>query len=56
MRKAGGSPETDPAAELARIIDCLRRAIRLKNLAVATEETYGCVSENLAGSGLSGCP
>ncbi len=33
-------PEIDPAAELSRLIDSLRRAIRLKNLAVATEETY----------------
>ncbi|MEI7929684.1 MAG: integron integrase, partial [Verrucomicrobiales bacterium] len=30
----------DPEGELVRIIDALRRAIRLKNLAVATEETY----------------
>ena len=30
----------DPEGELVRLIDALRRAIRLKNLAMATEETY----------------
>jgi integron integrase len=30
----------DPDAELSQLIDSLRRAIRLKHLAVATEETY----------------
>ena len=33
-------PQTDAAAELARLIDSLRRAIRLKAYAVATEQTY----------------
>lgn len=31
---------TDPVAELTRLIDSLRRIIRIKNKAVATEETY----------------
>ncbi|MFN4874792.1 MAG: hypothetical protein ACK5JP_13385, partial [Akkermansiaceae bacterium] len=39
-------PQCDPASlpdtheEVARITDALRRAIRLKNMAMATEETY----------------
>lgn len=32
--------ESDPEEELTNLIDALRRAIRLKNLAMATEETY----------------
>lgn len=37
--------ETDPAAEIANLIEALRRAVRLKGHAVATEETYvSCVS------------
>lgn len=33
-------PLPEESAELQRIVDALRRAIRLKNMAMATEETY----------------
>jgi hypothetical protein len=36
----GASRSEAPAQELTSIIDALRRAIRLKNMAMATEETY----------------
>jgi integron integrase len=36
----GASRSGDPEAELDSIINALRRAIRLKNMAVSTEETY----------------
>jgi integron integrase len=36
----GASRSEDSEAELTHLIDALRRAIRLKNRAVATEETY----------------
>jgi integron integrase len=36
----GASRSGDPEAELDSIINALRRAIRLKNMAMATEETY----------------
>ena len=36
----GASHSEDPAVELTNLIDALRRAVRLKGHAVATEETY----------------
>ena len=36
----GTSHSVPPTQELNRFIDSLRRAIRIKNMAVATEETY----------------
>ena len=41
LQTVPGAPRSvDPSTELALIIDSLRRSVRLKNHAVATEETY----------------